>query len=157
MHVLIIEDNAFNAFCLSRLLETVTVSVSVTVVNNSQDALSAIDINVPDLVIIDGELNLINESSTHGPQLAAILLQKHPHLPLIAWSDSEFMRGAFTKVFMQHNRLVNEYNTWTKTLNPDCIRKTMDYYFDELTGKTTKSFSHASSAQRHLSYRMDCI
>ncbi|KTC83286.1 response regulator [Legionella cincinnatiensis] len=157
MHVLIIEDNAFNAFCLSRILETVIGSVSITVENNSQDVLSAIDSHVPDLVIIDGELNLIDEFSTHGPQLAAILLQKHPHLPLITWSDSEFMRGAFTKVFMQHNRIVNEYNTWSKTVSPNDVRKTLDYYFDELSGKIAQPFSHAIGTQRHTSYRMDCI
>lgn len=157
MNVLIIEDNAFNAFCLSRILETVIPSVSVTVENNSQDALSAIENHVPDLVILDGELNLINELSTHGPQLAAILLQKHPHLPLIAWSDSEFMRGAFTKIFIQNNRIVNEYNTWSKTVGPNDIRKTVDYYFDELTGKIAQPFSHATGTQRHTNYRMDCI
>ncbi|QEY53303.1 response regulator [Legionella longbeachae] len=157
MHVLIIEDNAFNAFCLSRILETVIPSVSVTVENNSQDALSAIDNHVPDLVIIDGELNLIDELSTHGPQFAAILLQKHPHLPLIAWSDSEFMRGAFAKVFMQNNRKINEFNSWSKTVSPNDIRKTVEYYFDELTGKIAKPFSHAIGSQRHTSYRMDCI
>ncbi|VEB33873.1 response regulator [Legionella cherrii] len=123
MRVLIIEDNAFNAFCLSRLLESVIASVSIDVVSNSQDALSCIDTHVPDLVIIDGELNLIDELSTHGPQLAAVILQKYPHLPIIAWSDSEFMRSAFAKVFIQSNRLVNEYNTWTKTVNPECIQK----------------------------------
>lgn len=157
MHVLIIEDSAFNAFCLSRLLEAVAASVSITVANNSKDALSSISVNMPDLVIIDGELNLIDELSTHGPQLAAVLLQKYPHLPLIAWSDSEFMRGAFTKVFTQHNRLVNEYNTWTKTVNAECIHKTLDYYFDDLNGKIEPSFSHTAGTQRHPNYRVDCI
>ncbi|MBI2785544.1 MAG: response regulator [Legionella longbeachae] len=131
MRVLIIEDNAFNAFCLCRLLELVNPSSLVAIVNNSHDALSALEINIPDLVIIDGELSLIDELSTHGPQLAAQLLQKYPYLPLIVWSDSEFMRGAFAKVFIQHNRLVNEYNTWTKTVSPECIRKTLSHYFDQ--------------------------
>ncbi|WP_115709429.1 response regulator [Legionella sainthelensi] len=157
MNVLIIEDNAFNAFCLSRILETVIPSISVTVENNSQDALSAIEHHVPDLVILDGELNLLNELSTHGPQLAAILLQKHPHLPLIAWSDSEFMRGAFTKVFIQNNRIVNEHNIWSKTVSSNDIRNTVDYYFDELTGKRAQPFTHALGTQRHTNYRMDCI
>lgn len=148
MRVLIIEDSVFNAFCLSRLLESVITPVSIDVVSNSQDALSFLDTQAPDLVIIDGELNLIDELSTHGPQLAAVILQKYPHLPLIAWSDSEFMRGAFAKVFIQYNRLVNEYNTWTKTVSPECIQKTWAYYFDESVGTKQKTFSHASHAKR---------
>ncbi len=157
MRVLIIEDSAFNALCLSRLLESVITSVSVAVVSNSQDALSFINTHVPDLVIIDGELNLINESSTHGPQLAAVILQKYPHLPLISWSDSEFMRGAFAKVFIQHNRLVNEYNTWAKTLSAECIQKTWAYYFDESLGKKQQVFSHVTHAKRQANYHLDCI
>ncbi|WP_454784746.1 response regulator [Legionella sp. WA2024007413] len=148
MRVLIIEDNVFNAFCLSRLLESVSAPISIDVVSNSQDALSFIDTHAPDLVIIDGELNLIDEFSTHGPQLAAVILQKYPHLPLIAWSDSEFMRGAFAKVFIQYNRLVNEYNTWTKTVNQTCIEKTWAYYFDDSIGKKQPAFSHAPHAKR---------
>ncbi len=157
MRVLIIEDNAVNAFCLSRLIESVVASVSIDVVNNSQDALSCIETQLPDLVIIDGELNLIDESSTHGPQLAAAILQKYPHLPLIAWSDSEFMRGAFAKVFVQYNRLVNEYNTWAKTVRPECIQKTWAYYFDEAANEQQQTFSHVTRAKRQASYHLDYI
>lgn len=150
MRVLIIEDNAFNAFCLSRLLESVVATVAIDVVSNSQDALSFIDTHVPDLVVIDGELDLIDEFSTHGPQLAAVILQKYPHLPLISWSDSEFMRGAFAKVLIQYNRLVNEYNTWTKTVSPECIQKTWAYYFDE-SANEKQDFSHITRSKRQAS------
>ncbi len=153
MRVLIIEDNAFNAFCLSRLLESVISSVAIDVVSNSQDALSFIDTHVPDLVVIDGELNLIDEFSTHGPQLAAVILQKYPHLPLITWSDSEFMRGAFAKVLIQYNRLVNEYNTWNKTVSPECIQKTWAYYFDESVAEK-HAFSHITRSKRQASYHL---
>jgi CheY-like chemotaxis protein len=144
MHVLIIEDNSFNAFCLRRLLELVVASVSVVIVNNSQDALSSIEISVPDVVIIDGELSLVDELSIHGPQLAAVLLQKYPYLPLIAWSDSEFMRGSFAKTFTHHSRLVNEYNTWTKTVDLKCIRRTLTHYFDEFMGANPCPLSQAA-------------
>ncbi|MGL5743447.1 MAG: response regulator [Legionella sp.] len=157
MRVLIIEDNAFNAFCLCRLLESAITSVSTTVVSNSQDALSVMEINVHDLVIIDGELNLIDEMSTHGPQLAAVLLQKYPHLPLISWSDSEFMRSAFAKIFIQHNRLVNEYNTWTKAVSLKSIHKTWTYYFGEAIGEKKSSFAHLTQTQIPSGYRIDCL
>ncbi|KTC91390.1 response regulator [Fluoribacter dumoffii] len=157
MRVLIIEDSAFNAFCLSRLLESVIASVSIEVVSTSQDALSFLDTQLPDLVIIDGELNLINELSTHGPQLAAVILQKYPHLPLIAWSDSEFMRSAFAKTFTQHNRLVNGFNTWAKTVTPECIKKTWAYYFDEAVNEKQQAYSHVTHAKRQVSYHLDCL
>lgn len=156
MRVLIIEDNAFNAFCLSRILESINASMSIETVSNSQDALAWIESQVPDLVIIDGELNLINEFSTHGPQLASVILQKYPHLPLIAWSDSEFMRSAFAKIFSQSNRLVNEYNTWAKTVSPECIQKTLSYYFDEAETKKQNVYSQAT-AKRQNGYHFDCI
>jgi CheY-like chemotaxis protein len=157
MRVLIIEDNAFNAFCLSRLLESVAGSVSIDTVSTSQDALSFIETHVPDLVILDGELQLINELSTHGPQLASIILQKNPHLPLIAWSDSEFMRGAFAKVFIQYNRLVNEYNTWAKTVSLECIKKTWSYYFNESIGEKQQTYSHVTHGKIQTNYLLDCI
>lgn len=154
MRVLIIEDNAFNAFCLSRLLESVIASVSIATVSNSHDALSFIETHVPDLVIIDGELNLVDELCTHGPQLAEIILQKYPHLPLISWSDSEFMRGAFAKVFIQHNRLVNEYNTWVKTVSPESIQKTCSYYFDESVGEKQQTYTRVTHSKRQAGYHL---
>jgi hypothetical protein len=68
-------------------------------------------------------------------------LQQYPHLPLIAWSDSEFMRGAFAKIFTQHNRLVNEYNIWTKSVDLECIRRSFAYYFDEIMEQNPLAFS----------------
>jgi CheY-like chemotaxis protein len=157
MRVLIIEDNSFNAFCLSRLLESVITSVSITVASNSQEALSSMETNVPDLVIVDGELSLPDESSVHGPQLADVILQKHPDLPLIAWSDSEFMLGSFSKIFTQHNRLVNEYNTWSKTVSPECIHKAWAYYFSESISKKQHVFSHLANAKNLSGYHIDYI
>lgn len=142
MRVLIIEDNAFNAYCLCRLVESVIASVSVNVVTNSRDALSFMDINLPNLVIIDGDLGMVDEWSCHGPQLAALLLQKYPSLPVIAWSDSEFMRGAFAKVFVQNNRLVNEFNTWAKAVSLECVHKTWAYYFGNLVEEKKPSYSY---------------
>lgn len=148
MRVLIIEDNSFNAFCLRRLLESNIALVSVTIVNNSRDALSVASIDLPDLVIIDGELCVTYESVSHGPQLAAILLQKYPHLPIVAWSDSEYMRGAFAKVFVQNHRLVNEYNTWAKAVSLECIHKTWAYYFGNSVGEKQQVFSLPRSLVR---------
>ena len=151
MRILIIEDNTFSAFCLRRILESVLASVSVIVTSNSQDALSLIDFELPDLVIIDGELEQVNESSRHGPQLAAAVLEKYPHLPMIAWTDSEFMREAFAKVFIQHNRLVNGHSIWAKVISPECVRRAWTYYFGEFPGKEYPVFSHIN-AQRPNSH-----
>jgi CheY-like chemotaxis protein len=150
MRILIIEDNAFNVFCLSRLLESVITSVLINFVSNSQDALSYIDAYHPNLVIIDGELTIADETGTNGPQLAASILQKYPQLPVIAWSDSELMREAFTQVFRQNNRLVNEYNTWAKNVNSVLIQKTWTYYFGKLSREKTSSLPHLRSHKKQV-------
>lgn len=131
MRVLIVEDNAFNAFCLRRLFESVLSSLSVTVVNNSQAALTELDHNHPDLVVIDGNLGADDGLHCNGPALADLLLQKFPSLPLIAWSDSEPMRIAFAKIFKQHNKPLNEHKIWTKVVSAERIRKTLNYHFSE--------------------------
>lgn len=70
MRVLIVEDSAFNAFCLRRLLESVVASISVTIVNNSQAALSFVNNYCPDIVIVDGDLGASpDEMNCNGPSL----------------------------------------------------------------------------------------
>lgn len=141
MRILIVEDNAFNAFCLRRLLESVVTSVSVTIVNNSQAALCHIDNNSFDMVVIDGDLGAASDKAyCNGPDLAHLILQKNPLLPIIAWSDSESMREAFALVFKQYDRLYNEYNCWTKVISLERICKTWAYYFGEFMGGQSAAF-----------------
>lgn len=141
MRVLVVEDNAFNAFCLRRLLESVIGSVSVTIVNNSQAALLQVNSNVPDLLIIDGDLGAPNDGiHCNGPELAQVLLRKYPDLPLVAWSDSEHMREAFVRVFHQHDKVLNEYNAWTKIICQERISLTMTHYFGDFIGGQNASF-----------------
>ncbi len=142
MRVLIVDDNAFNAFCLCRLLESVVTSISVTIVNNSQAALSHVNDNLPDMVVMDGDLGTTDELHCNGPALTDALLQKYPYLPIIAWSDSESMREAFAVVFKQYNKPVNEYNTWTKVIGMDRICKTWAYYFGEFMGGQNPAFAY---------------
>ena len=143
MRVLIVEDNAFNAFCLRRLLESVVTSVSVAIVNNSQSALSLIHSSSPDMIVIDGDLGALNDGVyCNGPELASVVLQKYPHLPLIAWSDSEVMKEAFAHVFKRHNKPYNEYNNWTKVISHERICKTWAYYFGDFMGGQNAAFSN---------------
>lgn len=144
MRVLIVEDNAFNAFCLRRLLESMSTSLLVTIVNNSQAALSAMQINVPDIVIIDGELGAHDGIHCNGPALADAIFQKFPHVPLIAWSDSIVMREAFSTIFKQYNRPFNEHSSWTKVISLERIRKTWAYHFEGFMGGQSNSFSYHS-------------
>ena len=146
MRVLIVEDNAFNAYCLRRLLESASSSIAVTIVSNSQAALSLIYTNMPDLVVIDGDLNAVGDSQCNGPELADILLQKFPHLPLIAWSDSEPMLHAFAQSFKSHGRPFNEYNSWLKMISAERILKTWIYHFGAFFGDQTASLSYYSKA-----------
>lgn len=135
MRVLIVEDNAFNAFCLRRIVESVMTSVSVTIVNNSVAALSLIQNYHPDMVIIDGDLGAASADPAYcnGPELIRILLQKYSHLPLIAWTDSDDMRQEFARVFKSYSIPVNEFNSWPKVVSKDRILNTLAYYFDGYT------------------------
>lgn len=146
MRILIVEDNAFNAYCLRRLLESVVAQVTVTIVNNSNAALSLVNSTSPDLVVIDGDLGATRDDQfCNGPELANTLMQKYPNLPLIAWSDSEYMREAFSVVFKQNNHTLNEYNSWTKVISLERICKTWAYYFGEFMGGQSDAFASQSS------------
>jgi CheY-like chemotaxis protein len=151
MRILIVEDNAFNAFCLGRLLESVMSLSTVTVVKNSHEALSLIKNNPQDMVIIDGDLSALNDGvHCNGPELAHILLQQYPHLPVIAWSDSEGMRDEFAQVFKWHEQPINEFKMWTKVVSLDRISKTCAYYFGEFVGfsECVAPFPHAKVGYR---------
>ncbi|WP_298624272.1 response regulator [uncultured Legionella sp.] len=144
MRILIVEDNAFNAYCLRRLLESVVAKVMVTIVNNSQAALSLMNANPADMVVIDGDLGAVQDGYCNGPELAHLLLKKFPLLPLIAWSDSDFMRDEFAVVFNQHLQSLNEYNSWTKAISLERIYKTWAYYFGEFMAGQSEAFSSQS-------------
>ncbi len=142
MQVLIVEDSAFNAFCLRRLLESEVTPTVVTIVHDSQAAMSYVNNNVPDMVIIDGDLGATEAPYCNGPALTESLLQQYPYLPIIAWSDSETMREDFAVAFMRHDRLLNEYNIWAKVVARDLIRKTWSYYFGEPMKDQNAIFSY---------------
>lgn len=143
MRVLIVEDNAFNAYCLRRLLESVAPTVNVIVVNNSKAALAQVSYALPDMMVIDGDLGASNDVLYfNGPELAHILLEKNPQLPLIAWSASETMHQSFAKVFQHHAIPLTEYNNWSKGITQEHIDKTWSHYFGttDRSGKATSSY-----------------
>ncbi|RUR10158.1 response regulator [Legionella sp. km772] len=148
MRVLIIEDNEFNAFCLRRLLESVMIKGSVSIVNNSNAALALFYSHPFDLVIIDGDLGAarIKGAYCNGPELAQILLYKYPQLAVVAWTDSPQMRQDFSQVFKQHERLMNGFNLWNKTVTIETICKTWTHYFSEYIGGQTSIYTNPNSA-----------
>jgi CheY-like chemotaxis protein len=147
MHVLIVEDNAFNAYCLRRLLESLVEPISVTIVNNSQTALASIENQGTDVVVMDGDLGAeIDASNCNGPELAEIILKNYPNLPIIAWTDSDLMRETFANVFIRHGSPLNEYNSWTKAIQLERICKTWAYYFGEFMASQNSAFLSTASA-----------
>lgn len=135
MRVLIIEDNAFNAYCLRRLLESTHYFLNVTVAATSQMALAHLQNHCFDLMIIDGELSH-EPIPLNGPKLAQIILEKNPKQHLIAWTDSSEMKEQFTEVFNQFHHGCNEYTLWNKTISLEHIIKTLMYYFgNKMTGQ----------------------
>lgn len=147
MRVLIVEDNAFNAYCLRRLLESVLIPVDVTLVNHSQAALAFVESNEPDVVIIDGDLAVSDGINCNGPALADMLLAKYPYLPLIAWTNSELMRDAFAQTFKQHKKPFNEHNNWSKVTTAERICRAWNYFFADSVIIQDKVFAYRSNKE----------
>ncbi len=131
MRVLIVEDAAFNAFCLCRVLELAIPFLFVTVVPNSVRALAWLKENTPDLVIVDGDLGATDGQYCNGPALAHEMLNSNNTLSLIAWTDSKVMCEAFATVFSQHGRFMNQCNSWPKLVSEERVRETVSYYFGD--------------------------
>ncbi|KTD22743.1 two component sensor and regulator, histidine kinase response regulator [Legionella lansingensis] len=142
MRVLIVEDNAFNAFCLSRLLTTVDKQLQVAVVNDSLSAINYLAENDVSLVILDGDLGAADGLHCNGPALAEHIWQNDSHFPLIAWSDSECMRNAFVDIFRKYNKPLNDYTCWTKVVSQERIRQSLIYFM-------------AQSSERYFHYKQN--
>ena len=143
MQVLIVEDNVFNAFCLSRIFEVTYKQVQVTVANKSHTAMKQFEKISPALVILDGDLGADKGRSWNGPALADILWEKYPHVPVVAWTDCEQMRSNFADVFKRHNKAINEYNNWAKVVCPIHIHQSIAYLTAEFNYSTTPPLSIA--------------
>ena len=132
MHVLIIEDNAFNAFCLRRLLESVLKGITVGIVNNSEAALAQVKTNLPDLIIVDGDLCASEELHCNGPELADKIMSSNPTLPIIVWTNSKAMLKAFSAVFQQHQKPFDGFHNWSKMVSSEQINNSWTQYFGDL-------------------------
>lgn len=127
MHILIVEDNAFNAFCLTRLIQELSPSLQVSVASNSYQALSIIVQHLPLLIVVDGNLQPKSELHCNGPALVDTIWSVYPHLSIIIWTDSYQFRQAFLKVFKQHSHPFNEYYHWGKVVTQERIAQSLNY------------------------------
>ena len=140
MRVLIVEDNAFNAFCLTRLIEVVYKQAHVVVLNNSLNVLNFLAQNDTSIVILDGDLGASDGLHCNGPALAELIWMAKPQLPIVAWSDSDSMRSAFAEVFKQHSKPFNDHSCWTKIVSLERIYHSLPYV---LTQNMSNHFSEA--------------
>jgi len=127
MHILIVEDSDFNAFCLKRLLESVHQKIQITTVNDSVNALQACENQTFDAIIIDGDLGAGNGLCCNGAALADAIWSKYPQQTLISWTDSDFWRNAFAEVFKQYQKPFNDNYCWPKVVSYDRIRKLLSH------------------------------
>jgi CheY-like chemotaxis protein len=141
MRILIVEDNAFNAFCLSRLLETINKQIKLKLVNDSLSALCYLAQYEVSLIILDGDLGARAGLKCNGPALADVIWLNHPYIPIIAWSDSEEMRTAFSAVFRQHNKAFNDYSCWKKEVKMDLIQQSLPFLMAQ------NCFNHFTNAE----------
>lgn len=128
MHILIVEDSDFNAFCLKRLLESVYQNIHIKTVNDSVDALHACEKNTFDAIIIDGDLGAGDGLRCNGAALADSIWNKNPQQYIISWTDSDYWRKAFAEVFRQHRKTLNENSCWPKVVTYDRIRNALSVF-----------------------------
>ncbi|WP_133128549.1 response regulator [Legionella nagasakiensis] len=131
MRILIVEDNAFNALCLTRLLEATCQHVQVTVASNSYIALKHFEKYQPELVILDGDLGVSEGRYCNGPALADMLWRKYPNTAVVAWTDCNTMRVKFAEIFYQHDKRFNEYSNWTKMISPKHLHQSLAHLATE--------------------------
>ncbi|MCC5792773.1 MAG: response regulator [Legionellaceae bacterium] len=117
MLVLIVEDNAFNAFCLSRILSNSIADCQVRIAANSLEAHELIATESVDWVIMDGDLGAGDGLQCNGPALLDALWLNNPELIAVAWSDSASLRQAFAEVFKRHHKPYNAHFCWPKMVN----------------------------------------
>lgn len=127
MHVLIVEDNAFNAFCLTRLLQASCQHIKVSVVNNSVNAYNFFLDQVPSFVVLDGCLSVHDEQHAHGPVLADLIWTAWPKMPVIAWTNCDTTRQTFDAVFKKHKKNFNDIYCWSKVVSQTSIAKSLAY------------------------------
>ncbi|CDZ76033.1 Response regulator receiver domain protein [Legionella massiliensis] len=142
MQILIVEDNAFNAYCLSRLFAFINKKLEIRIVNSSFAALSYLRENNPALVILDGDLGVSDGLHCNGPALANLIWLTNPLLPIVIWSDSEAMRTAFTDVFGQHEKLINEHNCWPKVVSAERISSSLPFLLNFRSPQRAASVRH---------------
>lgn len=130
MHILIVDDNAFGAYCLSRLLSLVNAEVNITIVHNSQAALSAIEDKQPDWVILDGDLQAGDGIHCNGPALLDCIWSQYPDLSVVVWTDSEMMRLGFAEVFDRYNKPFTDDYSWPKMVKQNRIRRLFQIHQD---------------------------
>jgi CheY-like chemotaxis protein len=129
MLVLIVEDNAFNAFCLSRILESSIPDCHVRIAANSLDANVLIAQEQFDLIIVDGDLGASDGLHCNGPALVDLLWTESPWLNIVAWSDSSSMRQSFSDVFSRHHKPFDEQTCWPKMVGEQRVKNViLDHY-----------------------------
>jgi CheY-like chemotaxis protein len=145
MQLLIVEDNPFNAHCLRRLLEGISRDYQITIVNHSVDALFKLAQQSYDCVILDGHLNdNRTNKACDGPELARILLQSYPAMPIIAWTDALEMSNEFAAVFKAYGKEKTGQFFWPKL--PSTEQITADLQFiDYMPNKQSPSFAYQAN------------
>ncbi|RAP36749.1 hypothetical protein B1207_08095 [Legionella quinlivanii] len=139
MQVIIVEDHAFNAYCLTRLLQEVNPQVSITVCASSSDLNHYLSQSSPDLIILDGDLGAGDGLACNGPAVADSLLQANKAVPLVVWTNSPAMRAAFSGVFAQYRLKLSEVNCWPKMVSTERISHTLKTYSASCQSKAAMS------------------
>lgn len=130
MRVLLVEDNSFIAFCLTRFLKEALVDAHVSVVKDADSAYQAVTHDTPDLLILDGHLSDDARAET-GPEIADKVWQAFPDMAIVACTDSESMKGAFKTIFERHQKAFDKDSNWPKNISD---RATVSRVYHKIQG-----------------------
>lgn len=146
MNILIVEDHAFSAFCLSRILESNLECCHVRIAANSVEARAAVRSEDFDLIILDGDLGAGDGIHCNGPALADLLWSENPWLSIVVWSDSEKMSAAFAQVFKRYQKAFNAHFCWPKMVGKARVQSFFEHCFPSIPHRAIARSNYTDTA-----------
>jgi len=113
MKFLIVDDNKFNLFIMTKLIAEIVEDSHIDTAQTVDSAYQYFLTNDYDLVITDGDLN----NNITGPMFARLMLNKKPDQMIAGWTDCTTKKEEFSHVFKLARSSENQCMVWQKDIN----------------------------------------
>ena len=113
MKILIVDDNKFNLFIMTKLIAEIVEDSHIDTAQTVDNAYQYFLTNDYDLVITDGDLN----NNITGPMFARLLLNKKPDQVIAGWTDCSTKKEEFSHVFKLARSTESQCMVWQKDIN----------------------------------------